>query len=120
MVDNMDDYPEWYLQSSILQATLYASLLQDVKTLDTPTFRRKEGFLQELVRVDNPSYELWFGDDKYAIYPNDKVKAHYLHKAEVVYGCIGAKLDYDTCRAFDAKYKHKEFKLLKPKFTKIL
>ena len=120
MVEDMEDYPDWYLHSSIMQATLYASLLQDVKYLDTPKFRKKEGYKQEVILVaKNPIFELWFGEDKYEIYPDSQVKEHYLNKAKLIESCI-ANMDYSTCREFDSRYKFKEFELFKPLYKKIV
>lgn len=116
MVEDMNNYEDWYLYSSIIQSTFYSSLLELVKTLDTPKFRKKEGFKQEVIKVPNNfKFELWFGEDKYDIYPNKKVLTHYLNKLQIVKSCIETK-DFDTCREFDLKYKHKEFSIFKPKF----
>lgn len=119
MVNDMKDYPEWYLHSSIMQATLYASLLQDVTFLDTPKFRKKEGYKQEVIPVaENPIFELWFGDHRYSIFPSNEVKQHYLNKAKLIDSCVDST-DYSKCREFDAKFKFKEFDTFKPLFKKI-
>lgn len=120
MVENENNYEDWYLYSSIIQSTFYASLLQQVKTLDTPKFRKKEGFKQEIIEVpDKFKFQLWFGSSKkYEIIPNKKVLNHYLHKAKLIKSCIETK-DFDTCRLFDAKFKHKEFSIFKPKYKEI-
>lgn len=113
-------YEQWYLQSSIMQATLYASLLKEVETLDTPKFRKKEGFKQEITIVPPQfQFELWFGEiAKYHIYPDDAVMEHYIDKALLVNECIAEK-DFDECRKFDARFKHKEFQIYQPRYTEI-
>jgi hypothetical protein len=120
MIEDEENYEDWYLYSSIMQSTFYASLLQQVKTLDTPKFRKKEGFIQEIIKiVPNPKFELWFGKhQRYRIFPNDKVLTHYLDKAKLISKCV-KDADFDTCREFDAKYKFKEFSIFKPKYKKL-
>lgn len=119
MVDDMNDAPEWYLQSSIMQATFYASLLTKVKSLDTPKFRKKEGYKQEVILIKkSPIYELWFGEDKYRVYPNKKIYNHYIKKIKLLTSSID-NADYSACRAFDSKYKHNEFEIFNPKFESI-
>ena len=120
MVEDENNYEDWYLYSSIMQSTFYASLLQQVKTLDTPKFRKKEGFKQEVIKVPSKfEFELWFGKhQKYEITPNKEVLDHYLNKAKLIKSCI-EEVDFDTCRKFDAKFKHKEFSIFKPKYKKI-
>ena len=119
MVDNMDSYEQWYLNSSIVQSAFYASLLRDVKTLDTPQLRTKEGFKQEIVDVNHSNkFELWFGKIKYSIESNDSLKEHFIKKALLIKSCIETK-DFDKCREFDKQYKFKEFDLFKPKFKKL-
>ena len=120
MVNDMNDYPDWYLQLSIVQATLYATLVNKVKILDTPKFRRKEGYAQEVIEVIKPNvFELWFGDDKYNVYANDKVLKHYMKKAKVITKAINNGYDFDSCKLFDSQYKFKEFSILNPKYKKI-
>jgi hypothetical protein len=117
----VDERPveEWYLLSSINQSAFYASLLKDVKTLDTPKFRKKEGFKQEIIFVpDEFNFELWFGKDKYLVQPNDKLKDHYLNKADIIHKSILTK-SFDEVREFDLKYKHKEFEIFKPVYKKL-
>lgn len=120
MIEDEDNYEDWYLYSSIMQSTFYASLLQQVKTLDTPKFRKKEGYKQEIINIPvNHRFELWFGKyQKYEIIPNKKVLNHYLNKAALIKSCID-DANFDKCRKFDAKYKFKEFSIYKPKYKKI-
>lgn len=120
MIKDENDYEDWYLYSSIMQSTFYATLLRQVKTLDTPKFRKKEGYLQEHISVPkNFKFELWFGNNqKYEIMPNEEVMNHYLNKAKLIKSCIN-EADFDTCREFDSKYKFKEFSIFKPKYKEI-
>jgi len=119
MVEDEDSTEDWYLTSSIVQSTFYASLLEKVKTLDTPKFRKKEGFKQEIMAVpDDFRFELWFGNQHFEIKPNDKILNHYMDKANLVYKSIPDK-DFDACRLFDLKYKHKEFDIFRPYFKLI-
>ena len=119
MVENQDDYEPWYLFSSIMQSTFYATLLTQVETLNTPSFRKKEGYPQEVIRIpDNFKFELWCGDEKYQVYPNDRIMNHYFEKARIIKSSIKT-MDYDTCKKFDSVYKFNEFKLFMPKYTPI-
>jgi hypothetical protein len=120
MIEDENNYEDWYLYSSIIQSTFYATLLTQVKTLDTPKFRKKEGYKQEIILVpDNFEFELWFGKyQKYKIYPNQEILNHYINKAKLIDSCVETK-DFDTCRIFDLKYKFKEFSIYKPKYEPI-
>lgn len=120
MIEDENDWEDWYLYSSIMQSTFYASLLQLVKSLDTPKFRKKEGFSQEIINVPNNfQFELWFGKNhKYKIYPNEKILNHYLDKIEIVNEGIRTR-NYDDCKRFDYKYKFKEFNIFRPKYIEI-
>lgn len=119
MVDNENTVEDWYLNSSIIQSAFYHSLLNDVKSLDTPKFRKKEGFKQEVIQViKNKEFELWFGKRKFKIEANIKLKNHFIKKALLIKECISTQ-DYDKCREFDRKYKFKEFDIFKPSFKQI-
>lgn len=112
-------YEPWFLHQSILQASFYCTLLGEVDHLDTPKFRKKEGYIQEVVKLPwKRDYQLWFGEEKYRVQPNEDLKDHYLEKAQLVADCIDSK-DFDTCRSFDETYKHSEFNIFKPKYTKL-
>lgn len=119
MVEDENTYEDWYLESSIIQSTLYASLLTKVKILDTPKFRKKEGYKQEIVEVPNNfEFELWFGISKYKVYPNEDILNHYLKKAELIKDCIKL-IDYDSAKLFDSSFKFKEFDIFQPLYDKI-
>jgi len=119
MVDDPDNTEDWYLYSSIMQSTFYATLLTKVKTLDTPKFRKKEGFKQEVIQIpDKFEFELWFGERKFSIQPNEQVLQHYLDKAKLIKNSLNP-INFDDCRIFDAKYKHKEFSIFKPIYKEI-
>lgn len=119
MVDDINDYEDWYLYSSLLQSTYYATLVTKIKTLDTPKFRKKEGYSQEVIQIPtNFKFELWFDKDKYEVYPNETIYDHYMEKIKVIKEGILTS-NYDACRIFDAKYKFKEFSIYKPKYNKL-
>jgi hypothetical protein len=112
-------FEKWYFESSILQATFYATLLSKVKTLDTPQFRLKEGFKQEEIKVPNDfHYQLWFGQEKYEISQNEKVFDFYMDKIKSIKLSLENE-NYDAVRQFDSDFKHKEFEYLKPEYRKI-
>lgn len=114
-----EHYEKWYLESSIVQSCLYATLLDEVKYLDTPKFRKKEGFKQEVIEVPSKKvFQLWFGNEVYEVKPNRKVMVHYMQKAQAIVDSLSKK-SFDICREFDAKYKHKEFQILTPKYKHI-
>ena len=120
MVDDEENYENWYLESSIMQSTFYATCATKVKTLDTPKFRKKEGYSQEVIPVPiDFIFELWFGDKKkFQVFPNDNVYNHYVNKMHVINEGIKS-MNFDECRAFDYKYKFNEFKIYQPKFIKL-
>jgi hypothetical protein len=119
MVDDKRDTPTWYLESSLLQSCLYATLLGEVKTLDTPAFKLKEGYPQVKSKViKNRRFVLYFGDAHYQVESSKKVMKHYLEKAKVV--IRGYKSgSFDECRAFDSKFKHKEYSKFNIKHVKV-
>lgn len=109
----------WYLEQSVLQSALYAALAGKVTQLDTPIFKKKEGYKQEIIdRPENFIYQLWFGEDKYEVQPSEELYKHYLLKMQVINKTIANK-DFAPVRAFDAKFKHKEFGIFKPKFSAV-
>jgi hypothetical protein len=113
------EYEDWYLKTSILQATFYFTMLLQCKTLDTPKFKIKEGYKQEITHLPKDiSFELWFGNDKYQIFSDYNVFSFYKKKAEIIYNSFNP-LNYDKVREFDKKYKHKEFEHLNPYYTKL-
>ena len=118
-VDDQTNYEPWYLHAAIMQSTLYASLLQDVMLLDTPKFRKKEGYKQELTYLnDQRNYELWFGTERFKIEPDDEIKAHFITKMELLSTAIPLA-DFETCRQWDRQYKFNEFNMFNPKYARI-
>lgn len=109
-------YPNWYFENSVLQCAVYKSLLLNMEgnILVTPKFRLNDGYDLRKMNVNKSlPYILKFGnvgtfrvdvanDGKLLKFLKDKIKA---------------LKDYDTARAFDAIYKHKEFGLLQDCFT---
>lgn len=106
---------DWYFNSSLLQCTFYAELLKEVIYLDTPTFRKKEGYPDQLIEIYQPiEYRLLFGKELYKVEASPSVKDFYLQKLSIVHDTLMAdKFDLLKCKQFDAKYKHKEFNFLK-------
>lgn len=112
-------YQQWYLHNSIIQATLYASLLSLCETLDTPLFMQKIGVKQEIMKVpDKYTFELWFGDQHFRVYKNKKILKHYFNKIKIISEGFANK-SFNACRLFDAKFKHNEFSIYKPKYKSI-
>ena len=111
------EYESWYLESSILQACFYKTLLSKCDCLFTPKFRLKEGYKQEALKVPTDySFELWFGDiAKYSVQSNERLLDHYVNKANLIKECLST-VNFDPCREFDSKYKFKEFNIYKPKY----
>jgi hypothetical protein len=120
MIEDENNYEDWYLYSSLLQATYYATLATKIKTLDTPKFRKKEGYSQEIIQIpDKFTFELWFGNfQKYQVYPNERIYNHYLNKIKIIKKGVEQK-NWDNARIFDSKFKFKEFSIYKPKFKKL-
>ena len=87
--------------------------------LDTPKFRKKEGYKQELTYLnDQRNYELWFGTERFKIEPNDEIKAHFITKMELLSTAIPLA-DFETCRQWDRQYKFNEFNMFNPKYARI-
>lgn len=119
MVTNDDDYQGWYLQSSIIQATFYRTLLNKVTFLDTPLFKQKEGVEQIVIDIPKKiDFQLWFGKDKYQIQNDEKIFNHYINKLNIIKNGFTQR-NFDECRKFDAEFKFKEFNTYKPKFKLI-
>lgn len=117
-VNDMNDYPDWYLNNSLLQTSLYFTMLNKVKYLDTPKFRIKEGFdnvFYDLTESPITNFELWFGTDKYQVSTSNKVLEFYKNKAKLFSELV--ILDWDNAlyhsKKYDFKYKFKEWDLLK-------
>ena len=114
-VDTLD-YPEWYLQSSLLQCVAYKTLLlnMDGNTLVTPKFRLDAGFEDITINVDKQAqFNLIFGNvGTFKVNVTDDAKV-----LKFIQDKVDALLNYTTARAFDAQYKHKEFEILRDCFT---
>lgn len=114
--ENCLAYPTWYFEASILQCAVYKALLMSMNgdTLVTPKFRLDAGYADRKITVDKSlPYKLKFGEVGTFIVN--------VTNAERLIGFLKEKInalkDYDTARAFDSKYKHKEYSLLKDCFT---
>ena len=117
--ENREDcltYPTWYFEQSILQCAIYKALLMnmDGNTLVTPKFRLDAGYADRSIEVNKSMpYTLQFGGvGNYVVNVKDDTRLINFLKDK-----IKALKDYDTATAFDAKYKHREFDLLKDCFT---
>jgi len=111
------EFEDWYLHSSIIQSTFYSTMATKVSSLDTPKFRKKEGYQQEIISVpSNFEFQLWFGNDrKFKIFPDERIYQHYLNKIKIIKEGIVSN-NFDNCRKFDQEYKFKEFSIYKPKY----
>lgn len=110
------EYPEWYLNSSLLQCAFYKSLLMEMNgnKLYTPKFRLKEGYKMSCVEINNnANYYLKFGGVGVwkidVVNPTDIIDFYKNKIAHIT--------DYDDARAFDREFKWKEFEVLKKHFT---
>ena len=113
-----DNTQTWFLIKSIIQSSLYASLLKEVKYLDTPYFMIQKGHQNEIINLnDNPIryFILMFGKQKILVEPSSRVLAHYIIKAQELANIL--KLDFSSAmkraEKWDAIYKFKEDYLLK-------
>lgn len=130
-----EEFPQWYLESSILQCVVYKSLINNLCSpsynvhgavgeirstdndgilLKTAKFRLDEGYECEQVSVDPTwGYTLLFGDN---LAYNIKVD-----NEDMIISFIKMKIDalanYTTARAFDQEYKRREFNVLREFFT---
>jgi hypothetical protein len=111
-----NDYPEWYLNNSILQCAFYKSLLIEGNnnTLFTPKFRIKEGFEYKAMDVDiNSDYILLFGENlkfKVDVVDSKKIIEYYINK-------VNSLKDYETAKNYDYSHKFRDFSLLKNYFN---
>lgn len=110
------EYPQWYLNSSLLQCAFYKSLLLRMEgdMLFTPKFRIKEGYKRVALQINkNNNYYLQFGG--VGVWQIDVINADAL--IEFYKNKINHITDYTEARAFDRQFKFKEFELLKQYFT---
>jgi hypothetical protein len=109
MVDNPNDCPGWYRESSLLQLAFYAALASRCEAFHTAKFARKQYQVKHLCYNMPGRFLLHFGQERYEVLV-DKVRPLIMHlcdKTDVI-----KTLDYNTAREWDAQYKHREFKLL--------
>jgi hypothetical protein len=108
------DPDKWFFESSLIQTAFYAAMLKYETRLMTSKFQREksETLILKLDGFAQRSFILNFGGTHYRIfnkYPEDLIM-FYVRKAV-------ATRSYETGRAFDALYKHKEYPLLKHYFN---
>jgi hypothetical protein len=119
------EYEDWYFKSSLIQTSLYFSLLDKVSYLDTPAFRRKEGYDEIFVDLkENPihHYHLLFGEHfVLSVSKNEDVYKHYIRKAYMF--CEAMAHDWEeamyTAKKWDSKYKFKELDLFTVDYEKL-
>lgn len=109
-------YPLWYLYASLVQCAVYKALVLETKgcMLETARFKQALGAKKKRIRAKKKlDYFLIFGNDElYRIEVKDsKALIQYLIAK------IDSLTDYNTAREFDAKYKHREFDMLKDYFV---
>lgn len=117
-IKDENNYPLWYLHSSILQSVFYATLIKKVNYLDTPKFRIKEGYEQVFYDLkDNPidKFELWFGEHiKLQVERSNDVLKYYKDKADLLVQY--SKLPWDEAmylsKKYDIMHKFKDWSLL--------
>lgn len=113
---NTLEYPQWYLESSILQSAVYKSLLLQKKDrmLYTPKFRLKEGYEFIAKEIDpNWDYILTFGEvGKYLVNVNNPqaIIDYFVDKTTYL-------TDYDRARYWDKKHKYKDYANLNKYFS---
>jgi hypothetical protein len=104
-------YPveDWYLNSSLLQCAFYKSMIAlGARHFETASFYVNLGHERKYVDVSQAvRYILIFGEEKYEVFvssPHDVVW-FFEHKAL-------CSTDWSIAKAWDAKYKHREFECL--------
>lgn len=114
--NHIDTYPLWYLYASLVQCAIYKALILETKgcILRRAQFKLNTGAKPKRLRAKKGlDYFLIFGNT--AIYrievKNSKALVNYLVTKK------DSLLNYSTAREFDAKYKHREFEILKEYFT---
>lgn len=132
LLENTPEGLQRYLEKSILQATLYNSLLMsNINTpqalLSTSEFYLKENpFVQKrFLTVDNKKenrFYLLFGDNKtFEVFYDQKVLNHYIAKAQILWECMNVDPTeaYDKASKYDAHFKNKEYSILRPKVEEV-
>lgn len=112
--DPQEEVPMWYLESSLLQVAFYKSMLMASSgIMNTPTFRVKEGYDAQTIKVNvHSEYHLLFGEEEYRVvvtHPKE-ILAYFIKKAK-------ATLDYDEAKLYDYDNKFKHFQHLRKYFT---
>lgn len=106
-------YKDWYLKSSLLQCAFYkAMIMPGCNRLETASFyvemgnERKSTVVPTYIR-----YVLVFGEEKYEVKVTNRLAIvnFFINKAM-------ACGDWNTAKAWDEKYKHREYDELKDCF----
>lgn len=112
-IDKNRPVEEYYRNNSILQTAMYCALTWECnRFLRTSAFHVNSGHEYKTTIVDSRfEYKLYFGDEKYLILITNREKLIYFLKTKALY-C----LDWNKAKEFDAKYKRREFEVLKDCF----
>lgn len=118
------DYEEWFFKSSLIQSSFYFHLIKQVKYLDTPAFRKKEGYQDQFVDLlENPidTFILQFGDISYYVEDSKEIFNHYINKAKKFINIVDCEWEEALylSKKWDAKYKFKEVDLFKVNYQKL-
>jgi hypothetical protein len=114
-VDLSRETPDWYFESSVLQAAFYKSLLMNTNgILTTPTFKLNKGYKNTTIKVDpNIEYQLLFGSVYFSIQITKKqslkIIQYFVDKAIATY-------DWNTAKEYDRVHKFKHYSDLKDQF----
>jgi len=113
-VNDPINYPQWYLNSSLLQVAFYKSLLMNSDgVLSTPQFRIDQGYeKQEVIVNKNIDYYLLFDKQEFKVdVLNDKeIILYFMEKAQ-------STLNWDDAKSFDSITRFKEFDILRDSFN---
>jgi len=109
------ELPQWFINKSILQTSLYSSLVKfNPNTLySTAQFRLNEGHPYYELKIVDFKYYLKIGENLlFFVPPKVEVLDFFIKKAK-------ASLNYETGKEWDHLYKHKEFDFIQPLFTNL-
>jgi hypothetical protein len=100
---------EWYLNNSLLQTAIYATLSVRTRKFETAKFYQKQG--NPCLKLDtlgaSRRFYLYFGSKGYRVRLENSEKLVQFIKEKAQ-----ASMNYNNASAWDKKWKHKEFLLL--------
>ena len=121
-IEDMRMLEQWYIEYSIIQVALYASLVEHTNYLSTASFYKKQGYeTKEIFITDqNKKFKLIFGNTeevkelKIKVLDSQKIIDFYLNKLEhTKIDDIELNQAYNKATIWDSKFKRKEFSILK-------